>query len=65
MAWTHFWQAIALVCVIEGILPFLNPTLMRKAWLSMTQLDDNVIRLIGLVSMITGVVVLYLVGKGL
>lgn len=61
MAWMNFWQVIALVCVIEGLLPFLSPTLMRKAWLSMAQLDDNVIRMVGLVSMITGVVVLYLV----
>ncbi|OGT19141.1 MAG: DUF2065 domain-containing protein [Gammaproteobacteria bacterium RBG_16_57_12] len=53
-------NALALVLVIEGILPFANPAGMRKAWLAMAQLDDRALRVAGLLSMLTGVALLYL-----
>lgn len=59
MAWIHFWQAIALVFVIEGILPFLKPDAMRKAWATMMMLSDRTIRITGFISMIVGVLLLY------
>jgi len=60
-----FWQvlpvAIALVFIIEGALPFINPGRWRQMLSMAEQMDDRVIRNIGLGSMLFGVVLLYLV----
>lgn len=61
MNWQDLWAALALVLVIEGILPFISPGGMRNAWQQMAQMDDKALRVAGLVSMIAGLVVLSLV----
>lgn len=53
--------AIALVLVIEGIWPFLNPDGFRRVLLRMATEDKGALRLAGLVSMLGGVGLLYLV----
>jgi len=57
--WHDLWVALALLCVIEGIWPFLNPDGMRRAMLAVAGLDDRALRSAGLVSMLTGVAFLY------
>lgn len=57
---SEFWIALALVLVIEGLLPALAPTLFRRAMLSMAQTDARTLRLSGLASMIIGAILLYL-----
>jgi len=52
---------VAAVMVIEGILPFANPSGWRKMMLIMIQQTDNSLRLMGLVSMMIGLVLLYAV----
>lgn len=52
-------HAIALLLVIEGIMPFLNPTKWRETMQQISLLSDNVLRWIGLGSMLIGVVLLY------
>lgn len=59
--WHDLLVALALVLVIEGILPFLNPAGWRDMMLKAAQMDDRSLRLVGLVSMIIGVILLYLV----
>lgn len=59
--WDDLLAAIALVLVLEGILPFLNPQGLRKTLLTMSQLEDRSLRSIGLISMAIGVGLLYLV----
>ncbi|HHJ81025.1 MAG TPA: DUF2065 domain-containing protein [Candidatus Tenderia electrophaga] len=61
MMWQDLWAALALVLVIEGILPFINPDGMRGVWQQMAQMDDKALRIAGLVSMIAGLIVLSLV----
>jgi hypothetical protein len=60
-----FWHvlaaAIALVFIIEGMLPFISPDRWRKLLAMADQMEDRVIRNIGLVSMVFGVIILYLV----
>lgn len=51
--------AIALLLVIEGVIPFLNPSGIRKVLLSVSQLSDGVLRFAGLTSMILGCLLLY------
>jgi|TARA_B110000977_G_C10944745_1_gene442245 uncharacterized protein YjeT (DUF2065 family) len=59
-----FWQvlpvAIALVFIIEGMLPFISPNRWRTMLVMVEQMDDRVIRNVGLGSMLFGVVILYL-----
>ena len=60
-----FWKvlpvAIALVFIIEGMLPFISPNRWRHMLAMVAQMDDRVIRNIGLGSMLFGVILLYLV----
>ena len=60
-----FWQvlpvAIALVFIVEGMLPFISPNRWRAMLAMAAQMDDRMIRNIGLGSMLFGVVILYLV----
>jgi uncharacterized protein len=58
--WLALLTAIGLMLVIEGIMPFLNPRTFRQALAAVTQANDRVLRIAGLVSMIVGVIVLYL-----
>lgn len=60
-----FWQvlpvALALVLIIEGVLPFLSPASWREMLALVGQTEDRVIRKIGLGSMLAGLLILYLV----
>lgn len=58
--WHELLIGLALMLVIEGILPFVSPAFLRQALLSMAQMDDRSLRLSGLVSMVIGVALLYL-----
>ena len=57
--WHDLLVALALVLVIEGIVPFLNPGAMRRALLALAQMNDNTLRFAGLTVMITGCLLLY------
>lgn len=51
--------ALALLMVIEGIWPFLSPESMRRFMRVLAEQEDRPLRIAGLVSMLTGVVLLY------
>lgn len=53
--------AFALLLIIEGILPFLSPRTMRKALFSIVQNNDKALRMTGLMTMLAGLLLLYLV----
>lgn len=59
--WNDLWVATALMLIIEGLLPFLSPDGLRRALITMVQMSDRALRITGLVSMIIGVALLYLV----
>ena len=50
--------AFALMLVIEGVLPFLVPTLWRDTFRRLTEMTDGQIRFIGLTSMLAGLLLL-------
>ena len=56
---TTLLMALALMLVIEGLLPFLAPRLWRETFQRLMQLSDGQIRFFGLSSMIAGLVLLY------
>ena len=59
--WRDLGIAISLMLVIEGIIPFLYPGRWRQLVATLANVDDATLRLIGLGSMIAGVVLLYVV----
>ncbi len=61
MYWTEILTALALVLVIEGMLPFISPRKYRQMVAEITRLSDNNIRNIGLAVMIAGLLLLFFV----
>lgn len=61
MIWEDLFSAMALVLVIEGLLPFAAPGALKKTLAGMLALEDGALRLMGLVSMLLGLVLLYFV----
>ena len=59
IAWNELLSALALVLVIEGIMPFISPKGWRETMLQASRLEDKTLRTIGLVSMLLGAVLLY------
>jgi len=59
IAWTDLFSALALVLVIEGIMPFISPNSWRETMLQASRLEDKTLRIIGFVSMLVGVILLY------
>jgi uncharacterized protein len=51
---------IALMLVIEGILPFTSPKLWRETFRKLTEMTDGQIRFGGLISMLAGLAILFL-----
>ena len=50
--------ALALMLIVEGLLPFLSPRQWRAVFERAVQMSDGQIRFIGLVSLLTGLALL-------
>jgi uncharacterized protein len=61
MQWSDLLAAFALYLVLEGVMPFLNPPLMKRVMLSFAQSSDRQLRVGGFLSMLAGLVLLYFV----
>lgn len=61
MIWEDLLAALGLMLVLEGILPFLRPDQWRRAMLLAAQFDDRTLRIVGLGSMLLGLVIVVLV----
>ena len=61
MGTTTFLMALALMLILEGVLPFIAPNLWRDTFRKITQMSDGQIRFVGLSSMIVGLLILLLV----
>jgi uncharacterized protein len=55
---TVFLMAVALMLILEGLLPFLAPNLWRETFKRITQMSDGQIRFVGLSSMLVGLLLL-------
>jgi len=57
-----YWLiGLALMLVIEGIMPFLFPDLWRDTFRRLVQLSDGQLRFIGISAMLAGLLLLYFV----
>ncbi len=54
-------SAFALMLVVEGLLPLLAPKAWREMFRRILEFNDGQIRFIGLLSMLTGLALLYFV----
>ena len=59
--WHDLLVALALVLVIEGMVPFLSPGAMRRAMLALAEMNDSTLRFAGLTVMVVGCLLLYAV----
>ena len=59
VAWTdNVWTALALVLVIEGLLPFISPAGWRRVFTQVMEWRDGQIRFFALLSIVCGTVML-------
>ena len=59
--WHNIGIALCLVLVLEGMVPFLYPARWRALVAVLAGLDDKTLRISGLVSMLAGTLLLYLI----
>ncbi len=55
--------ALSLMLVVEGLLPFLSPTVWRQLFARMLAMSDGQIRFVGLTSMVIGLLSLVLIWR--
>jgi len=55
-----FWLALALVLIIEGLFPFTSPHGWRRMFSQLLQLSDGQIRFFALVSILSGLLLIWL-----
>ena len=56
----QYWLlGLAMMLVIEGLLPFLLPELWRETFRKLVTLTDGQLRFVGLTSMLCGLLMLY------
>ncbi len=59
--WDDLLRACCLMFILEGIIPFLYPNRWRSLVQTLATVDDRSLRIMGLVSMLIGVALLYAV----
>ncbi|SEF65252.1 DUF2065 domain-containing protein [Nitrosomonas ureae] len=59
--WENFLNAIALMLILEGMLPFLSPNTWREAFRKLIEINDSQLRFIGLTSMLIGLILLVII----
>ncbi|EIT68229.1 MULTISPECIES: DUF2065 domain-containing protein [Hydrocarboniphaga] len=60
--WIDIVQALALLLILEGIMPFLSPRRFRQSLLNFASLEDKWMRLLALISMVAGLILLQIIG---
>jgi uncharacterized protein len=48
------WTALALLLILEGVLPFCAPSLWRDTFRKVTELSDGQLRFVGLIAITVG-----------
>ena len=61
MYWSEILTAIALLLVIEGMLPFVRPSRYKQLVAQIIRLRDSQLRTYGLTAMIAGLLLLFFV----
>jgi len=59
--WNDLLTALALVLIIEGILPFLAPAKLKEVYQSVQEMPEKSLRRMGFGSMVVGLILLFLI----
>jgi len=59
ISWGDLGAAVALMFIIEGMMPFINPRTFRQMLEMVSQMDERHVRTLGAVWMGLGLLVLY------
>lgn len=59
--WNDLLTALALVLIIEGLLPFIAPSKLKEVYQSVLQTPNKSLRVLGLGSMVAGLILLFLI----
>ncbi len=59
--WQELGVAFSMLLVIEGIIPFLYPQRWKNMVQTLSQIDNKSMRIMGLISMLLGTGLLYLI----
>jgi uncharacterized protein YjeT (DUF2065 family) len=58
----EYWLlGLAMMLVIEGMLPFVLPGLWRETFRKLVTLTDGQLRFVGITAMLSGIILLYLI----
>ncbi|MFZ5502576.1 MAG: DUF2065 domain-containing protein [Pseudomonadota bacterium] len=57
--WQPWLLGLAMMLLIEGIMPFLFPRLWRENFRRLIGMNDGQLRFVGLISMLAGLLMLY------
>jgi len=57
--WNELLVAAALMLVLEGLLPTLNPKAFKKTMLEAAKMNDQQLRWSGIITMIIGAIAIY------
>ena len=61
MNWADLWAALALVLILEGLVPFVSPGAYRNMVQQMAAMPENTLRAVGLLLIVAGLVFLLMV----
>jgi uncharacterized protein YjeT (DUF2065 family) len=61
MNWTELFSALALVMIIEGIIPFISPQGYKKSMQQMLAMPESKLRVVGLSLMLVGAISLFFI----
>jgi len=61
MNWHDLFTAVALLLILEGLLPFVSPESIKKMYKAVIGTSESSLRMIGLTSIAAGLVLLYVV----
>ena len=58
MGFKELFTAISLVLILEGLLPFISPSLFKRLTLQILEINESSIRIMGLCLIILGVLII-------
>jgi len=61
VAWADLFAGLAFYLILEGLFPFASPQAWRRGLASIARLEDAQLRTFGLVAVISGLLLLFIV----
>jgi uncharacterized protein YjeT (DUF2065 family) len=59
--WTDLFAALAILFILDGVMPFISPSSMKRLLSRFASLEDREMRIAGFISMSVGLAILFLV----